>query len=148
MCYHCFIRNLFLRYEFRLLRVSHIHHMVFMNSNCFFYFWTIVLLKVCLPTTLFCINILVIIVILNFHFVLTLHFLTLTDFFCKPCSQGDVVGILLFSGLIDSFAYLNSKEPISQAVTDIKVTNNYLYLFYSWFYDETFVLLFKGILNS
>lgn len=35
---------------------------------------------ICLPTTFFCINILVIIVILNFHFVLKLHFLTLTDF--------------------------------------------------------------------
>lgn len=38
----------------------------------------------------------------------------------EVCSQGDVVGILSFSGLICSFAYLNSKEPISQAVTDIK----------------------------
>ncbi|KAG4947307.1 hypothetical protein JHK87_043314 [Glycine soja] len=38
----------------------------------------------------------------------------------EACSQGDAVGILLFSGLTDSFAYLNSKEPISQAVTDIK----------------------------
>ncbi|CAJ1973973.1 unnamed protein product [Sphenostylis stenocarpa] len=38
----------------------------------------------------------------------------------EACSQGDVVGLLSFSGLICSFAYLNSKEPISQAVTDIK----------------------------
>ncbi|KAK7282923.1 hypothetical protein RIF29_12046 [Crotalaria pallida] len=38
----------------------------------------------------------------------------------EACSQRDVVGILSFSGLICSFAYLNSKEPISQAVTDIK----------------------------
>ncbi|XP_020236112.1 protein odr-4 homolog isoform X1 [Cajanus cajan] len=38
----------------------------------------------------------------------------------EACSQGDVVGILSFSGLICSFAYLNSKEPISQAVSDIK----------------------------
>ncbi|TKY74482.1 odr-4-like protein [Spatholobus suberectus] len=38
----------------------------------------------------------------------------------EACSQGDVVGILSFSGSICSFAYLNSKEPISQAVTDIK----------------------------
>ncbi|KAL2340040.1 hypothetical protein Fmac_007980 [Flemingia macrophylla] len=38
----------------------------------------------------------------------------------EACSQGDLVGILSFSGLICSFAYLNSKEPISQAITDIK----------------------------
>lgn len=38
----------------------------------------------------------------------------------EACSQGDVAGILSFSGLICSFAYLYSKEPISQAVTDIK----------------------------
>ncbi|KAG4950194.1 hypothetical protein JHK86_043433 [Glycine max] len=44
----------------------------------------------------------------------------LNDSSVEACSQGDVVGILLFSGLTDSFAYLNSKEPISQAVTDIK----------------------------
>ncbi|KAG4950187.1 hypothetical protein JHK86_043426 [Glycine max] len=44
----------------------------------------------------------------------------LNDSSIEACSQGDVVGILLFSGLTDSFAYLNSKEPISQAVTDIK----------------------------
>ncbi|MED6144844.1 hypothetical protein PIB30_019276 [Stylosanthes scabra] len=35
-------------------------------------------------------------------------------------SQKDVIGILSFGGLICSFAYLNSKEPISQAITDIK----------------------------
>ncbi|RHN70961.1 hypothetical protein MtrunA17_Chr3g0141121 [Medicago truncatula] len=35
-------------------------------------------------------------------------------------SQRDVSGILSFGGAICSFAYLNSKEPISQAVTDIK----------------------------
>ncbi|KAG5117495.1 hypothetical protein JHK84_043608 [Glycine max] len=44
----------------------------------------------------------------------------LNDSSIEACSQGDVVGILLFSGLTDSFAYLNSKEPISQAVTDKK----------------------------
>ncbi|XP_058785292.1 uncharacterized protein LOC131660150 isoform X1 [Vicia villosa] len=35
-------------------------------------------------------------------------------------SQKDVSGILSFSGTVCSFAYLNSKEPISQAVTDLK----------------------------
>ncbi|KAL2637882.1 hypothetical protein AAZV13_06G083900 [Glycine max] len=44
----------------------------------------------------------------------------LNDSSIEACSQGDVVGILSFSGLICSFAYLNSKEPISQAITDIK----------------------------
>ncbi|XP_047175464.1 protein odr-4 homolog [Vigna umbellata] len=38
----------------------------------------------------------------------------------EACSQGDVVGLLSFSGMICSFAYLNSKEPTSQAVTNIK----------------------------
>ncbi|KAE9603812.1 hypothetical protein Lal_00002283 [Lupinus albus] len=38
----------------------------------------------------------------------------------EACRQGDAVGILSFGGLICSFAYLNSKEPISQAVADIK----------------------------
>ncbi|CAJ2638004.1 unnamed protein product [Trifolium pratense] len=40
--------------------------------------------------------------------------------FIEAYSQRDVSGILSFSGTICSFAYLNSKEPISQAVTDIK----------------------------
>ncbi|KAK2446342.1 oxidoreductase, zinc-binding dehydrogenase family protein [Trifolium repens] len=40
--------------------------------------------------------------------------------FIEAYSQKDVSGILSFSGTICSFAYLNSKEPISQAVTDIK----------------------------
>ncbi|KAG5048640.1 hypothetical protein JHK85_009743 [Glycine max] len=44
----------------------------------------------------------------------------LNDSSIEACSQGDVVGILSFSGLICSFAYLNSKEPNSQAITDIK----------------------------
>ncbi|XP_058753270.1 uncharacterized protein LOC131626477 [Vicia villosa] len=35
-------------------------------------------------------------------------------------NQKDVSGIFSFSGTICSFAHLNSKEPISQAVTDIK----------------------------
>ncbi|KAI9201198.1 hypothetical protein LWI28_020021 [Acer negundo] len=38
----------------------------------------------------------------------------------KACSQKDVVGLLVFSGSVCSFAYLNSKEPISQAVSEIK----------------------------
>ncbi|XP_057434874.1 uncharacterized protein LOC130727687 [Lotus japonicus] len=38
----------------------------------------------------------------------------------EACSQKDVVGILSFSGSLCSFAYLNSKEPISQAITDLK----------------------------
>lgn len=37
------------------------------------------------------------------------------------CNQKDVSGILLFHGSVCSFSYLNSKEPISQAVADIKV---------------------------
>lgn len=41
--------------------------------------------------------------------------------FCKVCSQNDVIGLLVFSGSVCSFAYLNSKEPISQAVSEIKV---------------------------
>ncbi|GAV72025.1 hypothetical protein CFOL_v3_15514 [Cephalotus follicularis] len=36
------------------------------------------------------------------------------------CSEKDVVGILIFSGSVCSFAHLNSKEPVSQAVADIK----------------------------
>ncbi|XP_076927312.1 uncharacterized protein LOC143590838 [Bidens hawaiensis] len=35
-------------------------------------------------------------------------------------SENEVVGILVFSGLICSYAYSNSKEPISQALADIK----------------------------
>ncbi|XP_028777706.1 protein odr-4 homolog [Neltuma alba] len=38
----------------------------------------------------------------------------------EACSQRDVLGILYLSGSICSFAYLNSKEPISQAITDVK----------------------------
>ncbi|KAJ9186912.1 hypothetical protein P3X46_002430 [Hevea brasiliensis] len=38
----------------------------------------------------------------------------------EACSQMDVVGVLMFSGSVCSFAYLNSKEPVSQAVADIK----------------------------
>lgn len=42
----------------------------------------------------------------------------------KACSQKDVLGVLAFNGSVCSFAYLNPKEPISQAVSDIKVFNN------------------------
>ncbi|KAI4308648.1 hypothetical protein L6164_031704 [Bauhinia variegata] len=38
----------------------------------------------------------------------------------KACSQRDVLGVLFFSGSVCSFAYLNPKEPISQAITEIK----------------------------
>ncbi|XP_022154706.1 protein odr-4 homolog [Momordica charantia] len=38
----------------------------------------------------------------------------------EASSQKDVDGILVFRGSVCSFAYLNSKEPISQAVTEIK----------------------------
>ncbi|KAK9930110.1 hypothetical protein M0R45_027166 [Rubus argutus] len=38
----------------------------------------------------------------------------------EACSQKDTVGVLAFSGSVCSFAYLNLREPISQAVTDIK----------------------------
>jgi hypothetical protein len=49
---------------------------------------------------------------------------------CKACSRKDVLGVLVFKGSVCSFAYLNSKEPISQAVTDIKVFNNQLRLYF------------------
>ncbi|XP_050214020.1 uncharacterized protein LOC126665305 [Mercurialis annua] len=38
----------------------------------------------------------------------------------EACSQKEVVGVLMLSGSVCSFAYLNSKEPVSQAVVDIK----------------------------
>ncbi|KAF5740121.1 protein odr-4 isoform X1 [Tripterygium wilfordii] len=40
--------------------------------------------------------------------------------FVEACSQKDVVGVLVFSGSVCSFACLNAKEPVSQAVADIK----------------------------
>lgn len=43
---------------------------------------------------------------------------------CKACSRKDALGILVFNGSVCSFAYLNLKEPISQAVSDIKVLYN------------------------
>ncbi|KAL6955324.1 hypothetical protein U1Q18_042877 [Sarracenia purpurea var. burkii] len=42
------------------------------------------------------------------------------DSFVEECSQKEVVGVLLFSGSVCSFAYLNSKEPLSQALADLK----------------------------
>ncbi|PSS17327.1 Protein odr-4 like [Actinidia chinensis var. chinensis] len=42
------------------------------------------------------------------------------DSFVEACSQKEVVGVLVFSGSVCSFAYLNSKEPLSQALTDLK----------------------------
>ncbi|KAK2659991.1 hypothetical protein Ddye_006524 [Dipteronia dyeriana] len=42
------------------------------------------------------------------------------DISTKACSQKALVGLLVFSGSVCSFAYLNSKEPISQAVSEIK----------------------------
>ncbi|XP_074372735.1 LOW QUALITY PROTEIN: uncharacterized protein LOC141713287 [Apium graveolens] len=38
----------------------------------------------------------------------------------EACSQEEVVGVLTFRGSVCSFAYINSKEPVSQALTDIK----------------------------
>ncbi|KAI4339779.1 hypothetical protein MLD38_024684 [Melastoma candidum] len=38
----------------------------------------------------------------------------------EASSLSDVVGILFFSGSISSYAFINSKEPISQAISDIK----------------------------
>ncbi|XP_022768519.1 protein odr-4 homolog [Durio zibethinus] len=42
------------------------------------------------------------------------------DIYIEACSQKDVIGVVKFSGSVCSFSFLNSKEPISQAVTDIK----------------------------
>ncbi|XP_062165360.1 uncharacterized protein LOC133871913 isoform X2 [Alnus glutinosa] len=42
------------------------------------------------------------------------------DTYAEACSQKDVLGVLAFNGSVCSFAYLNPKEPISQAVSDIK----------------------------
>ncbi|XP_062029685.1 uncharacterized protein LOC133745603 isoform X2 [Rosa rugosa] len=38
----------------------------------------------------------------------------------EVCSQKDALGVLAFRGSVCSFAYLNIREPISQAVADIK----------------------------
>ncbi|KAE8666754.1 hypothetical protein F3Y22_tig00112491pilonHSYRG00202 [Hibiscus syriacus] len=42
------------------------------------------------------------------------------DMYIEACSNKDVVGIVNFTGSVCSFSFLNSKEPISQAVADIK----------------------------
>ncbi|PON59630.1 ODR-4-like [Parasponia andersonii] len=42
------------------------------------------------------------------------------DVSTEACSQKEVIGAIVFSGSVCSFAYINSKEPISQAVADIK----------------------------
>ncbi|XP_022727058.1 protein odr-4 homolog isoform X1 [Durio zibethinus] len=42
------------------------------------------------------------------------------DIYIEACSQKDVVGVVNFTGSVCSFAFLNSKEPISQAIADIK----------------------------
>ncbi|KAE8657018.1 hypothetical protein F3Y22_tig00116997pilonHSYRG00831 [Hibiscus syriacus] len=42
------------------------------------------------------------------------------DMYIGACSQKDVIGIVNFTGSECSFSFLNSKEPISQAVADIK----------------------------
>ncbi|KAE8659224.1 hypothetical protein F3Y22_tig00116964pilonHSYRG00363 [Hibiscus syriacus] len=42
------------------------------------------------------------------------------DMYIGACSQKDVVGIVNRTGSVCSFSFLNSKEPISQAVADIK----------------------------
>lgn len=45
-------------------------------------------------------------------------------FFCEACSQKEVVGVLLFRGSVCSLSYLNSKEPVLQALIDVKVTSS------------------------
>ncbi|KAL7154846.1 hypothetical protein ABFS83_03G031100 [Erythranthe nasuta] len=44
----------------------------------------------------------------------------LQDKYLEACNQKEVLGILLLRGSICSLAYLNSKEPVSQALVDIK----------------------------
>lgn len=44
----------------------------------------------------------------------------LQDKYVEACSQKEVFGVVLFSGSVCSLAYLNSKEPVSQALADIK----------------------------
>ncbi|XP_062073847.1 uncharacterized protein LOC133778046 [Humulus lupulus] len=38
----------------------------------------------------------------------------------EACSQKEVTGVIAFNGSVCSFGYINSKEPISQVVADIK----------------------------
>ncbi|XP_060187639.1 uncharacterized protein LOC132616898 isoform X1 [Lycium barbarum] len=42
------------------------------------------------------------------------------DKYLEVCSQKEVIGLLVFSGSVCSYAYSNSKEPASQALADIK----------------------------
>ncbi|KAK6940284.1 ODR-4-like [Dillenia turbinata] len=42
------------------------------------------------------------------------------DAFVETCSQKELSGVLVFRGSVCAFSYLNSKEPISQALVDIK----------------------------
>ncbi|OMO57524.1 protein odr-4 like protein [Corchorus olitorius] len=42
------------------------------------------------------------------------------DMYIEACSQKDVVGVVTFTGSVCSYSFLNSKEPVSQAVADIK----------------------------
>ncbi|KAK9215881.1 hypothetical protein WN944_007887 [Citrus x changshan-huyou] len=44
----------------------------------------------------------------------------LNDTSAEACSQKDVVGLLILSGSVCSFAFLTPKEPISQAFSEIK----------------------------
>lgn len=44
----------------------------------------------------------------------------MNDATAEACSQKEIVGVLVFKGFVCSFAYLNSKESISQALADIK----------------------------
>ncbi|XP_044509991.1 protein odr-4 homolog isoform X1 [Mangifera indica] len=44
----------------------------------------------------------------------------LNDTSAKASNQKDVVGLLVFNGSLSSFAYLNLKEPISEAISEIK----------------------------
>ncbi|XP_043712498.1 protein odr-4 homolog isoform X2 [Telopea speciosissima] len=43
----------------------------------------------------------------------------------EGCRQKEVVGVLVLTGSICSFAYLSPKEPVSQAVDDIKVLKDH-----------------------
>ena len=45
-------------------------------------------------------------------------------FLYKVYRQTEVVGVLVFHGSVCSFAYLNPKEPMSQALNEIKVLHN------------------------
>ncbi|GFQ05393.1 protein odr-4 homolog [Phtheirospermum japonicum] len=44
----------------------------------------------------------------------------LQDKYVEACSEKEVLGVLHFRGSVCSLAYLNSKEPVSQALVDIK----------------------------